>query len=44
MKFTFSDSVVDDVVVDVQPFCSKDSDGRREAVMESAALKIRVFS
>lgn len=42
--FTFSHSVVDHVIVDVQSLCPEDADGRREAVVESAALKVGVVS
>lgn len=41
---TFSHSVVNDVVVNSQSLCPEDSDGWREAVVESAALNVRVFS
>lgn len=38
--FTFSDSVVHDVIINVKAVCSKNADGRREAVVESAALNV----
>lgn len=40
---TFSDSVVDDVIINVKAVCSKNANGRREAVVESAALNVRLF-
>lgn len=42
--FTFSHCVVDDVIVNVQALRPKDSDGWREAVVESTTLNVRVFS
>lgn len=41
--FTFSDSVVDDVIINIKAVCSKNADGRREAVVESAALNVWLF-
>lgn len=41
--FTFSDSVVHDVIINVKAVCSKNADGRREAVVESAALNVWLF-
>lgn len=38
--FTFSDSVVDDVIINIKAVCSKSADCRREAVVESAALNV----
>lgn len=40
--FTFSHSVVDDVVIDVEPLCPRDAKGWREAIMKSAALNVSV--
>lgn len=41
--FTFSDSVVDDVIINIKAVCSKNADGRREAVVESAAPNVWLF-
>lgn len=41
--FTFSDSVVDDVIINIKAVCSKNADCRREAVVESAALNVWLF-
>lgn len=38
--FTFSDSVVDDVIINIKTVCSKNADCRSEAIVESAALNV----
>lgn len=42
--FTFSNSVVDDVVINVKSLCPKDTDGRREAVVEGTTLDVWLIS
>lgn len=38
--FTFSHSVVDDIVIDVKPLGPRDANGWREAIMKSTALNV----
>lgn len=41
--FTFSHSVMDDIIVNMQSLCSEDTDGWRESVVKGTTLNVRLI-